>query len=72
MNDRISHNMIIKSDLEDAGYDVRWNMNDGLIVSLNRRVLLSAVRTALFLAGYDEGQFTAHGTGNLVIVDAVC
>ena len=72
MDERINHNEIIKSDLEDAGFDVRWNLNDGLIISMNRKTLTSEVQMALVLAGYDEGQFKAYGNGRWVIVDAVC
>ena len=72
MNERISHNTIIKNDLESAGFDVQWNPFDGLIISMNRKTLTSEVRMALVLAGYDEGQFKAYGNGRWVIVDAVC
>ena len=72
MTERISHNSLIKSDLIDAGFDVWWNLNDGLIVSLNRHLFISEVQEALYDAGYEEGMFTtcsdsSHG----VVVDAV-
>ena len=72
MTDRISHNSLIKSDLIDAGFDVRWTLNDALIVSLNRHLSTSEVREALYDAGYEEGMFTACSNGShSVIVDAV-
>ena len=71
MNERKSHNSLLKSDLIDAGFDVRWNLNDGLIVSLNRRLFTSEVRDALFEAGYVDGMFTASQNSHYVIVDAV-
>lgn len=72
MTDRISHNLIIKNYLTDAGFDVRWSLNDVLLVSLNRRLSTSEVREALFDAGYEEGMFTARSDGvHGVIVDAV-
>ena len=70
--DRVGHNSVIKMDLLNAGFEVRWNMNNGLIVSLNRHLSASVVRTALLDAGYEECQFTAVGNGHLVIVDAIC
>ena len=73
MNERISHNSLIKSNLIDAGFDVRWNLNDGLIVSLNRHLAAREVRTALYDAGYEAGMFTADTIiDHWVIVDAVC
>ena len=72
MNERVGHNTVIKNDLEDAGFDVRWSLKDGLIVSLQRHLAPSEVRTALFDAGYEDGMFAAYGNGHWVIVDAVC
>ena len=72
MTDRISHNTVIKSDLIDAGFNVRWSLKDALIVSLNRRLTTSEVRTALCNAGYEDGMFTAYGNGRWVVVDAAC
>lgn len=72
MSDRIRHNSLIKGDLEDAGFDVRWNLNDGLIVSLNRFLYASEVVAALYDAGYEQGMFSARSDGSRsVIVDAI-
>ena len=73
MSDRISHNSLIKNDLIDTGFDVRWTFNDLLIVSLNRHVPISEVLVALFDTGYETGTFTICSDGNHgVVVDAVC
>ena len=72
MTDRISHNLITKNYLTAAGFDVRWTLNDALIVSLNRHLSTSEVQEALYDAGYEEGMFTARSNGrHSVIVDAV-
>ena len=71
MSERKSHNSLIKSDLIDAGFDVRWSLNDGLIVSLSRHLFTREVREALYEAGYEEGMFTASQNSYYVIVDAV-
>ena len=71
MNDRISHNSLIRNDLLDAGFDVRWSLNNRIVVSLNRRVSINEVRTALCNAGYEEETFTINVNGRWVIVDAV-
>lgn len=71
MNERIGCNTIIKNDLTSVGFDVRWNLNGGLIVSLNRRLFTSEVRDALFEAGYVDGMFTANQNSHYVIVNAV-
>ena len=71
MNERKSHNSLIKSDLIDAGFDVRWTFNDLLIVSLNRHVPTSEVLVALFDAGHEAGTFTVCSDGGHgVVVDA--
>ena len=71
MTDRISHNLIIESDLIDAGFNVRWSPNNRIVISLDRRVSINEVQTALFHAGYEEETFTINGNGHWVIVDAV-
>ena len=69
MSERKSHNSLIKSDLIDAGFDVRWSLNDGLIVSLNRHVSISEVLVALLDAGYEAETFTvcSDGSGDVVV-----
>ena len=70
-SDREFSNEIIRNDLENAGFQVQWNLNGNLIVSLNRHLAAREVKTALRDADYDDCQYSIKQRNHLVIVAAV-
>ena len=71
MTDKQLCTELIKSDLENKGFEVRHNIAHGLIVSLARQLFMSEVRMALYNKGYDDAQFQAKQSNVNVIVEAI-